>query len=139
MESVYKVIELVGSSEKSWEDAALAAVETARRHQKDIRVAEVTTHDQKLDDNHVVAYRAKAPPSPASIPRPAPGAHRVAENGVPSRGRPNPRRRQGVGVHETRGNIEICRSGFGGPRDAAAARRRPPQQERSFRRSCQSL
>lgn len=59
MESVYKVIELVGSSEKSWEDAARAAVEAAGHHLKDIRVAEITTLDLRLDDNHVVAFRAK--------------------------------------------------------------------------------
>jgi len=58
-ESVYKVIELVGSSTKSWEDAARVAVETASRHLKDIRIAEVTTLDMKFDDDQVVSYRAK--------------------------------------------------------------------------------
>lgn len=58
-ESVYKVIELVGTSEKSWEDAARVAVETAGQHLRDIRVAEVSSLDLKMDDNHVVAFRAK--------------------------------------------------------------------------------
>jgi dodecin len=57
--SVYKVIELVGTSEKSWEEAAKRAVETAAESLKDLRVAEVTTLDMRIDDNKVVAYRAK--------------------------------------------------------------------------------
>lgn len=57
--SVYKVIELVGTSENSWEDAAKKAVETAAESLKDLRVAEVTTLDMRIDDNKVVAYRAK--------------------------------------------------------------------------------
>jgi len=57
--SVYKVIELVGTSEKSWEDAAKQAVETAGESLKDLRVAEVTTLDMRIEDNKVVAFRAK--------------------------------------------------------------------------------
>jgi hypothetical protein len=57
--SVYKVIELVGTSEKSWEEAAKNAVETAAKSLKDLRVAEVTTLDMRLEDNKVMAYRAK--------------------------------------------------------------------------------
>ena len=57
--SVYKVIELVGTSENSWEEAAKAAVETAAESLKDLRVAEVTTLDMRIDDNKVMAYRAK--------------------------------------------------------------------------------
>ena len=57
--SVYKVIELVGTSEKSWEDAAKKAVETAAKSLKDLRVAEVTTLDMRIENNKVVAYRAK--------------------------------------------------------------------------------
>jgi dodecin len=57
--SVYKVIELVGTSEKSWEEAAKNAIETAAKSLKDLRVAEVTTLDMRLEDNKVVAYRAK--------------------------------------------------------------------------------
>ncbi|MBW2466634.1 MAG: dodecin domain-containing protein [Deltaproteobacteria bacterium] len=57
--SVYKVIELVGTSENSWEEAARTAVETAAKSLKDLRVAEVTTLDMRIDDNKVVSYRAK--------------------------------------------------------------------------------
>ena len=57
--SVYKVIELVGTSETSWEDAAKVAVERAAQSLKDLRVAEVTTLDMRIEDNKVVAYRAK--------------------------------------------------------------------------------
>ena len=57
--SVYKVIELVGTSEVSWEDAAKTAVERASESLKDLRVAEVTTLDMRIEDNKVVAFRAK--------------------------------------------------------------------------------
>lgn len=57
--SVYKVIELVGTSDKSWEEAAKNAVETASKSLKDLRVAEIITLDMRIDDNKVVAYRAK--------------------------------------------------------------------------------
>ena len=57
--SVYKVIELVGTSEKSWEDAAKQAVETAGESLKDLRVAEVVTLDMRIENNKVMAYRAK--------------------------------------------------------------------------------
>jgi hypothetical protein len=58
-ESVYKVIELVGTSTKSWEDAATNAVNTASKTLKDLRVAEITQLDLKIDKGKVVAYRAK--------------------------------------------------------------------------------
>ena len=58
-ESVYKVIELVGSSEKSWEDAAKNAVETAAKSLKNLRIAEVKELDLRVEDGKVVAYRAK--------------------------------------------------------------------------------
>ncbi len=58
-ESVYKVIELVGTSDKSWEDAAKAAVERAAVSLRDLRVAEVTKLDMKVEDGKVVAYRAR--------------------------------------------------------------------------------
>ena len=58
-ESVYKVIELVGTSEVSWEDAAKNAVETAGKSLKNLRIAEVNKLDLKLDDGKVVAYRAR--------------------------------------------------------------------------------
>jgi dodecin len=58
-DSVYKVIELVGTSEKSWEDAAKKAVETASRSLKDLRIAEIEKLDMKVENGKVVAYRAK--------------------------------------------------------------------------------
>ena len=57
--SVYKVIELVGTSENSWEEAAKNAVGTAGESLKDLRVAEVVTLDMRIEANKVVAYRAK--------------------------------------------------------------------------------
>ena len=58
-ESVYKVIELVGSSSESWEKAAAAAVETAAKSLRDLRIAEVVQLDVQLDNGKVIAYRAK--------------------------------------------------------------------------------
>ena len=58
-DSVYKVIELVGTSSKSWEDAAKNAVERAAKSLRDLRVAEIIELDMALDDGKVVAYRAK--------------------------------------------------------------------------------
>jgi dodecin len=58
-ESVYKVIELVGTSEESWEKAAKTAVETAAKTLRDLRVAEVVALDMHLDDGKVLTYRAK--------------------------------------------------------------------------------
>ena len=58
-DSVYKVIELVGSSEKSWEDAARNAIQTAAKSLHDLRVAEITQFDLKLENDKVVAFRAK--------------------------------------------------------------------------------
>ena len=59
-ESVYKVIELVGTSSKSWEDAAKAAVDRAAKSLRDLRVAEVVQLDMQMDDKgKVEAYRAK--------------------------------------------------------------------------------
>jgi hypothetical protein len=59
MGSVYKVIELVGTSEKSWEEAAKNAVDTAGKSLKNLRVAEVSELDLRLEDGKVAAYRAK--------------------------------------------------------------------------------
>lgn len=59
MESVYKVIELIGTSPNSFEEAAKNAVETAARSLQDIRVAEVAEFDMKVEDGKVVSYRAK--------------------------------------------------------------------------------
>ena len=58
-ESVYKVIELVGVSSESWEKAAAAAVATAGKSLHDLRVAEVSELDMKLEDGKVTGYRAK--------------------------------------------------------------------------------
>jgi flavin-binding protein dodecin len=58
-DSVYKVIELVGTSSTSWEEAARIAVERAGAHVQDLRVAEVVELDLKIEANKVVAYRAK--------------------------------------------------------------------------------
>jgi flavin-binding protein dodecin len=58
-ESVYKVIELVGTSTESWEKAAKAAVERAAKSLRDLRVAEVSELDLQLKDGKVQAYRAK--------------------------------------------------------------------------------
>ena len=59
MDSVYKVIELVGTSPNSFEDAARNAVETAARSLEDIRVAEVAEFDMKVEGGKVVSFRAK--------------------------------------------------------------------------------
>ena len=58
-ESTYKIIELVGTSSSSWESAAKNAVETASKTLKDLRVAEITKLDLKIDNGKVVAYRAR--------------------------------------------------------------------------------
>lgn len=58
-ESTYKIIELVGTSEKSWEDAAKNAVEKAAKSLKDLRIAEVSMMDLKIENNKVVAYRVR--------------------------------------------------------------------------------
>ena len=58
-ESTYKIIELVGTSEKSWEDAAKTAVHTASKSLKDLRIAEITQLDMKIEKGKVVAYRAR--------------------------------------------------------------------------------
>ena len=58
-ESVYKVIELVGTSTESWEKAAAAAVARAAKTLKDLRVAEIVELDMQLEDGKISAYRAK--------------------------------------------------------------------------------
>jgi flavin-binding protein dodecin len=58
-ESVYKVIELIGTSTESWEAAAAAAVKRASKTLRDLRVAEVKTLDMAIKDGKVEAYRAK--------------------------------------------------------------------------------
>ncbi|HEY74735.1 MAG TPA: dodecin domain-containing protein [Thermoflexia bacterium] len=58
-ESVYKIIELVGTSTESWEKAAAAAVETAAKSLRDLRIAEVVAMDMQIEDGRVIAYRTK--------------------------------------------------------------------------------
>lgn len=58
-ESVYKVVELVGSSTESWEKAAAAAIETAAKSLRDLRVAEIVELDLQLEEGEIRAYRAK--------------------------------------------------------------------------------
>ncbi|HKK91461.1 MAG: dodecin family protein [Desulfobacteraceae bacterium] len=57
--SVYKIIEVVGMSEKSWEEAAKTAIATVDNSVRDIRVAEVIEMDMRLESNRIVAYRVK--------------------------------------------------------------------------------
>lgn len=58
-DSVYKVIQVVGSSPTSWEEAARNAVETAGKHIHDLRVAEVAELDLKVEDGKIAAYRTR--------------------------------------------------------------------------------
>jgi len=58
-DSVYKIIELVGTSVNSWEDAGKSAVETASKSLKHLRIAEIGKMDMKIEDGKVVAYRAR--------------------------------------------------------------------------------
>ena len=58
-ESTYKIIELVGTSTKSWEDAAKTAVNTASKSLKDLRIAEISELDMKLEKGKVAAFRAR--------------------------------------------------------------------------------
>lgn len=58
-DSVYKVVELVGTSDKSWEDAVKNVVKKAQGSLRDLRVAEVSELDVKIENGEVIAYRAK--------------------------------------------------------------------------------
>jgi flavin-binding protein dodecin len=58
-DSVYKVVELVGTSKESWEKAATAAVERAAKSLRDLRVAEISELDMQVEDGKVKTYRAK--------------------------------------------------------------------------------
>lgn len=57
--SVYKIVEIVGSSSKSWEDAARAAVERAGQTLRDLRIAEVTAQDIVIEDGTIKSFRTK--------------------------------------------------------------------------------
>jgi flavin-binding protein dodecin len=58
-EGVYRVIDVIGTSRTSWEDATKNAVETATKSLRDLRVAEVRQLDVKIENGKVVAYRAR--------------------------------------------------------------------------------
>jgi flavin-binding protein dodecin len=58
-DGVYRVIDVVGSSDTSWEDAARNAVETAGKSLRDLRIAEVTKLDVKVENGKVLAYRTR--------------------------------------------------------------------------------
>lgn len=58
-DSVYKIIDLVGTSEASWEDAAKNAVETASKSLRELRIAEITKLDMKVEHGKVTAFRAR--------------------------------------------------------------------------------
>ena len=58
-EGVYRVIDVIGTSEKSWEDAGRQAVETAAKSLRDLRIAEVTKMDMKVEDGKVTAFRTR--------------------------------------------------------------------------------
>ena len=58
-DSVYKVVEVIGTSSTSWEAAAKTAVDKVASHLEDVRVAEIVELDLRLEENKVMAYRAK--------------------------------------------------------------------------------
>jgi flavin-binding protein dodecin len=58
-ESVYKIIDLVGTSTKSWEDAVNSVIEKASKSIRDLRIAEVKDLDVKIEDGKIAAYRAR--------------------------------------------------------------------------------
>ncbi len=58
-EGIYRVIDVIGTSKASWEEAARSAVEIASKTLRDLRVAEVTKMDLKVEDGKVVAYRTR--------------------------------------------------------------------------------
>jgi hypothetical protein len=59
LDSVYRIVDVVGVSEKSWEDAGRSAVETAASSLRDLRVAEVTKMDMKVENGKVTAFRTR--------------------------------------------------------------------------------
>ena len=58
-DSVYRIITIVGTSPKSWEDAATMAVETAAKTLRNLRIAEIEELDMQIDEGKVISYRAK--------------------------------------------------------------------------------
>jgi flavin-binding protein dodecin len=59
VDAVYKIVEVIGTSTKSWEDAAVNAVETAASTLRDLRIAEVVKMDLKVEDGKAVAFRTR--------------------------------------------------------------------------------
>ena len=59
MEGAYKVIEVIGSSDKSWEAAAQNAIKSAAKTLKDLRIAEVIEMDLKIENSNIISYRTK--------------------------------------------------------------------------------
>jgi flavin-binding protein dodecin len=57
--SVYRIIDVIGTSSQSWEDAAVTAVNTARKSLRDLRVAEVVEHDLLIEDDGGITFRTK--------------------------------------------------------------------------------
>ena len=57
--SVYKIVEVIGTSKKSWEDAAANAVKTASKSLKDLRIAEITKLDMAIEKGEILNYRAR--------------------------------------------------------------------------------
>ena len=55
----YKIIDVIGTSEKSWEDAAANVIETVAKHVNDLRIAEVVSQDVKIEGKKIVLYRVK--------------------------------------------------------------------------------
>lgn len=58
-EGVYKIVEVIGSSSTSWEDAARSAVKTASKSLRDLRIAEITKLDVKIEDGKITAFRVR--------------------------------------------------------------------------------
>ncbi len=58
-DSIYKIVDVVGTSPKSWEEAAKNAVEAASKSLRDLRVAEITKFDLKIENGKIAAYRAR--------------------------------------------------------------------------------
>lgn len=58
-EGIYKIVEVIGTSSSSWEDAAKKAVETASKSLRDLRIAEVVKQDMKIENGKVAAYRTR--------------------------------------------------------------------------------
>jgi len=58
-ETVYRITEIIGTSAQSWEDAAKNAVEVAGKHLRDLRIAEISKLDMKVENGRVTAYRAR--------------------------------------------------------------------------------